>query len=160
MLPVTGDPPAVTIPIYRAPMRSRALELPPGTGAEYGLGHGVVAIDPGPGEKAARSMHRFATLPEGVFVWTRDRDGAYHLGRITGPIREANTASARRSGVRYVRPTDWLELSFSPDQVPAAVAATFARGGRNFQRTHDAEAERLTEELWHASRSAQASTHR
>jgi hypothetical protein len=27
-------------------------------------------------------------------------------------------------------------------------AATFARGGRNFQRTHDAAAERRTEELW------------
>ena len=34
------------------------------------------------------------------------------------------------------------------DEVPAAVAATFARGGRNLQRTHDAVAERLTAELW------------
>jgi hypothetical protein len=34
--------------------------------------------------------------------------------------------------------------------VPVAVAATFARGGRNFQRTHDAAAERRTVELWEA----------
>ena len=31
---------------------------------------------------------------------------------------------------------------------PPAVAATIARGGRNLQRTHDAEAERRTAELW------------
>jgi len=32
--------------------------------------------------------------------------------------------------------------------VPRAVTATFARRGRNFQRNHDEEAERLTAELW------------
>jgi len=40
--------------------------------------------------------------------------------------------------------TVWLDRPFGPDEVPVAVAATFARGGRNFQRTHDAAAERRT----------------
>lgn len=138
-------------PIFRAPMRSRRLELPPGTGAEYGLKHGLVGIDPGEGEKAARSVHRFATVPEGVFVWTRDRAGGYHLGQIIGDMREVDTAAARGAGIRYVRPTLWLERAYTEAEVPDAVAATFARGGRNFQRTHDADAERLTAELWGAA---------
>jgi hypothetical protein len=47
-----------------------------------------------------------------------------------------------------VRPAQWLERPFAADEVPAAVAKTFARGGRNLQRTHDADAERRTAELW------------
>jgi len=35
--------------------------------------------------------------------------------------------------------------------VPADVAATFARGGRNLQRTHGAAVERRTAELWAAA---------
>ena len=35
-----------------------------------------------------------------------------------------------------------------PDEIPAAVVATFARGGRNFQRIHDRGAERRSAELW------------
>ena len=138
----------MSIPIFRAPMRSRRIDLPPGTGAEYGLEHGVVGIDPGEGEKAARSVHRFATLPDGVFVWTRDRAGGYHLGQISGDMREVDSRAARRAGIRYVRPARWLGRAYTESEVPPPVAATFARGGRNFQRTHGAEAERLTAELW------------
>ena len=54
--------------IYRAPMRARDLDVPAGVGAEFGLASGVVGIGPGHGEKAARALHRFATLPTGVFV--------------------------------------------------------------------------------------------
>ena len=134
--------------IYRAPMRARDLDVPAGAGAEYGLAHGVVGIGPGHGDKSERMTHRFATLPEGVFVWTRDTGGAYYLGRIAGDMREERSAEARAVGIRYVRPTDWLERSFSEAEVPDAVAKTFARGGRNFQRTHDTNAERQTFELW------------
>src|SRR5690242_5553228 len=80
--------------IYRAPMRARDLDLPPGTGAEYGLSAGVVGIGPGRGEKAARALHRFAMLPNGVFVWTRDRTGNYRLGRIAGALREDRSPAA------------------------------------------------------------------
>jgi hypothetical protein len=133
-------------------MRARDLDVPAGAGAEYGLAHGVVGIGAGSDERSARRLRRFATLPEGVYVWTRDRDGGYHLGRITGPVRDDDSANARAVGMRHVRPTDWLERDFSEAEVPAAVAKTFARGGRNFQRTHDSEAERRTGELWNAER--------
>jgi hypothetical protein len=139
---------AHTACIYRAPMRARDLDVPAGAGAEYGLACGVVGIGPGRGEKAARGLHRFATLPKGVFVWTRDRGGDYHLGRIDGAMREDDSPAARGVGIVYVRNTTWLARGFTEAEVPPAVARTFARGGRNFQRTHDSEAERMTAEIW------------
>jgi len=135
-------------PIYRAPMRARDMDVPPGAGAEHGLDQGLVGIGPGRGDKAARMLHRFATLPEGVFVWTRDRAGRFHLGRVSGPLREDASTPARSVGLTHVRLTAWLDRAFSEDEVPDAVARTFARGGRNLQRTHDDDAERLTAELW------------
>jgi hypothetical protein len=138
-------------PIYRAPMRSRTLERPAGVGAEYGLEHGVVGIGPGEGAKAERMLRAFGELPDGTFVWTRDTDGLYHLGRIAGPLRE-DDAAAREVGLPYVRAADWLEQPFGPDDVPADVAATFARGGRNLQRTHSESAERRTARLWGSRR--------
>lgn len=134
--------------IYRAPMRARDLDVPPGAGAEYGLAHGVVGIGPGQGERARRMVDRFAAVPGGAFVWTRDRTGAYHLGRIDGPLREVRSREARAVGITHVRAVSWLPRALSEDQVPGAVVRTFGRGGRNFQRTHDAEAERDTAALW------------
>ena len=130
-------------PIFRAPMRARDLDLPPGAGADVGLAHDLVGI----GDVADRAVERFAALPDGTFVWTRSSDGLFHLGRIAGPYR-AGSAAAMSVGLRHVRRATWLDRPFREDEVPAAVAATFARGGRNLQRTHDAVAERLTAELW------------
>jgi hypothetical protein len=134
--------------IYRAPMRARDVDVPAGAGAEYGLASGVVGIGPGRGEKAKRALERFATAQAGVFVWTRDRAGDYHLGRIAGAVREDRSPAARAVGIVHVRDTTWLARAFQSADVPPAVAQTFARGGRNFQCTHDREAERMTAEIW------------
>lgn len=136
------------VSIYRAPMRARDLDIPPGVGAEHGIRHGVVGIGPGSGSKAARMLHRFATLADGVFVWTRDCGGDYHLGRMSGPMSADCSPGARAVGIVYVRPTQWLQRALEESDIPRGVAATFARGGRNFQRIHDEESERLTAELW------------
>jgi len=143
-----ASPPLSRTFVYRAPMRARDVGIAPGAGAEYGLARKVVGIGRGRGEKAARALHRFATLPEGVFVWTRDQAGRYHLGRIAGPLREDSSREARTVGITHVRPTRWLARAFTEGEVPVAVARTFARGGRNFQRMHDDDAERLSAELW------------
>jgi hypothetical protein len=129
-------------------MRARDLDVPAGEGAEYGVANGLVGIGPGQGDKAARMLHAFATLPEGVFVWTRDRAGGYRLGRITGPLREDGSAGARATGMGHVRPARWLDRVFSESEVPEAVARTFARGGRNLQRIRDVDAQRRTAGLW------------
>jgi hypothetical protein len=133
-------------PIYRAPMRARDVDVPAGAGAEHGLAHDLVGI----GDGSDRAVQRLRALPEGTLVWTRSTDGMYWLGRIAGPLRRDDSAAARDVGLRWVRPAQWLERPFGEDDVPAAVAATFARGGRNLQRTHDDAAERATTSLWDA----------
>ena len=153
-------------PIYRAPMRARDRDAPHGAGAAFGLERGLVglgdALDPPPatldeaieaarathGAKAARMLERFADLPDGTFVWTEGPGGHYHLGRISGPWRYDDSAAARAVGIHHVRPARWLDHAIGDREVPAAVAYTFSRGGRNFQRTHDEEAERQTAALW------------
>jgi hypothetical protein len=155
-------------PIYRAPMRSRDLDVSPWAGAAFGVGSGVVgigeALDPAPasleeaievmhatrGEKPGRMLERFARLPEGTYVWTRTGEDAYRLGRIAGPWRYEDSDAARRVGIHHLRPARWAARAFDGRTVPAAVRATFERGGRNLQRTHDHEAEQLTAELWEA----------
>jgi hypothetical protein len=136
-------------PVFRAPMRARAHDGPPGVGAEHGLARGVVGI----GDTDEARIGRFGAVAEGVFVWTRDTDGMYWLGRIAGPLRAADAAARDAAGLTHVRAADWLDRPFGEDTVPAAIAATFARGGRNFQRTHGNAVERRTAELWAASSS-------
>ena len=84
-------------PPTQAPTRSRRGRAA-GAGAEYGLAHCWVGIGAGADERYARRLHRFAELPEGVFVWTRDRAGGYRLGRITGPVRDDHSVAAQAVG--------------------------------------------------------------
>ncbi|MDA0179627.1 hypothetical protein OJ997_04910 [Solirubrobacter phytolaccae] len=151
------------VDVFRAPMRARDRELPPGAGAAFGLAHGVVGIGDAlaavpasldeavaqQGGKAGRMLERFASLDDGVFVWTRDADGWFHLGRVCGPWRYDDGAAARAVGIHHVRPAEWLDEPVAPDAVPAAVADTFARGGRNLQRIRGVEERTL--ELWDAA---------
>jgi hypothetical protein len=147
-------------------MRSRTHDAPPGAGADFGIATGVVgigepvearpstlaeavlAVMQAHGAKAGRMLHHFAGLPDGAFVWTRQCDGTYRVGRITGPWRYEDSRGARAVGIHHVRPVVWLPQRFGERDVPAAVAGTFARGGRNFQRIHDRDAERQTLEVW------------
>ena len=137
-------------PIYRAPMRPRDRDAPQGAGAEFGLEHSLVGIGDVRGAKGERMLRRFADLPDGSLVWTRASDGSYRLGRIAGACRHDDSPAARAVGIHNVRPATWLDRPFGDDEVPTAVIDTFARGGRNFQRTHDELAERETAELWDA----------
>ncbi len=85
---------------------------------------------------------------DGSFVWTRDVDGLYRLGRIDGPYRYDSSAAALAVDLVHVRPCTWLAEAMTEAGVPAAVIATFARGGRNFQQTHDEAAELQTARIW------------
>ncbi len=152
--------------VYRAPMRARTLDLPAGAGAAHGVTHGLVgtgdalptvpssleqAVDLAArehGEKAGRMLARFAELPDGTFVWTRLADDTYRLGRITGPWRYDDSGAARAVGIHHVRDAEWLDRPIGDDVVPAAVAATFARGGRNVQQIHGEGLADATTALW------------
>jgi len=108
----------------------------------------VAAVAASHGAKAARMLDRFAALDDGTLVWSRSTAGSYWLGRIAGPWSYDGSAAARAVGIPHVRPASWLERPFGADEVPTAVAAAFARGGRNLQRINDERAERQSAELW------------
>lgn len=149
-------------------MRSRIVQACPGAGADYAIARGVVgigeavenrpasvaeavlAVAEAHGERAGRLLARFAALPDGSLVWTRQQDGAFRLGRISGAWRYDDSPAAHEVGIHHVRPTIWSPRRFVDRDVPAAVAHTFARGGRNLQRTHDREAERQSVDYWSA----------
>ncbi len=157
---------ADVVPVYRAPLRSRRDDVPAGAGVRRALAEGVCgiggAVDPPPADleeavlalagthdqRTARRLRRFAAIPVGAFVWTRGPEGDYWLGRLTGPWRYDASAAARRADLVHVRDCDWRAEPVPERAVPAATVATFARGGRNLQQTHDADVAAQTLSVW------------
>ncbi|KQU55519.1 hypothetical protein ASG84_22250 [Rhodococcus sp. Leaf278] len=124
--------------VYRAPMPDgieRALT--------YGL-CGMAADD----ERSLRRVERFEQIPDGSFAWTRTVRGEYFLGRISGPLREDRSADAVASNLIFVRACVWTTEPVPESEVPAATLRTFARGGRNFQQTHDPRVAAESASVW------------
>jgi hypothetical protein len=111
-------------------------------------GFGRPAREPGELDRLARRVARFAEVDDGSFVWTRDPDGLYWLGRIAGAYRHDSDDNAVAVDLVHVRPCDWLAEPLLEPRVPAAVVATFRRGGRNFQQTHDPFVSQQTQRIW------------
>ncbi|MGE2714241.1 GAF domain-containing protein [Mycolicibacterium litorale] len=125
--------------VYRAPMRSRDDGVDVGQtvarARRLGVcGFGERGVD---GERLTRRIARFVDIPDGALAWTRDPDGLFWLGRIEGPYRRDTSSAAKAVDLVHVRPCHWLPDPFLEPEVPAAVLATYRRGGRNFQQTHD-----------------------
>lgn len=155
-------------PVFRAPMRSRCADVDPGLAVERALTLGVVGVGGrlprlprdlrdalGLTEEAhdlrvARRLERFAAVPGGAFVWTRDGEGLFHLGRVAGEWRYDDDPAALEADLVNVRDCTWLTQPVAPAEVPAAVLHTFARGGRNFQQTHDPDVGTQSHEVWSA----------
>lgn len=135
--------------VYRAPMRSRSDDFDAAAAVERALASGLVGFgEAGADERLQRRVDRFADVEDGAFVWTRDADGLYWLGRVDGPYfydRDGATVD-----LVHVRPCRWLARPLPEPAVPAAVVATFARGGRNFQQTHDRDVGAQTQRAWDA----------
>lgn len=87
-------------------------------------------------------------VPAGAGAEYGLRTGVVGIGPGRGDVREDHSPAALAVGIAHVRDTAWLPRAFTETEVPRAVAQTFARGGRNFQRTHDCGAERMTAEIW------------
>jgi hypothetical protein len=85
-------------------------------------------------ERSARRLERFAAMAEGSEVWTRDADGLFHRGAVTGSWSYDTAAEAHDADLVHVRPCTWDEVALEEHRIPAAVSVTFRRGGRNFQR--------------------------
>lgn len=134
------------MPVYRAPMRSRRDDIDHAAAVRWALAHGIVGVGEATDERAERRLERFIAAPVGAFVWTRDPDGAAHLGRITGPWRLDDRGT--HVDLVNVRECDWAAEPVDASLVPDAVRQTFARGGRNFQQTHPGDVEAQTSAVW------------
>ncbi len=99
-------------------------------------------------ERSLQRVDRFEQVPDGSFVWTRTEDGGYFLGRLYGPLREDHSADAVAADLIYVRECRWTVDPVPEHEVPAATLQTFARGGRNFQQTHDPDVGRQSAVVW------------
>lgn len=133
--------------VYRAPMRSRSDDVDPQLAVERALSLGLCGFgDRGHGSQLARRAERFAEVPDGSFVWTRDSDGLYWLGRIDGPYFYDDGGAD--VDLVHVRPCRWQDAPVIESVCPAAVVATFGRGGRNFQQIHDDGVGEQTLRLW------------
>jgi hypothetical protein len=138
-------------------MRSRSDTVDPWTTLErarrIGLcGFGQLVCEPGELDRLAHRVARFADVADGSFVWTRDPDGLFWLGRLTGPYFYDDDDNAAAVDLVHVRSCDWRAEPLLEPEVPAAVVATFRRGGRNFQQIHDPLVSEETQSLWEATR--------
>lgn len=151
---------------FRAPMRSRNDDVPDGAAVERALSEGlcglggILASQPRSlgeataglaahhDERMARRLERFAAVPDGAFVWTRDVDGLFWLGRLEGPWRYDGSAVAARVDLVHVRRCSWLDHPVSEEDVPRRVRVAFVRGGRNWQEIHDRAAAEASARLW------------
>ncbi|MGV9192755.1 GAF domain-containing protein [Microbacterium sp. MC2] len=160
--------PTATPAAFRAPMRSRDDAVPAGGAVERALTDGlcglggrldtppanldaaVRAVDANYGERAARRLERFAAAPDGAFVWTRDVDGVFWLGRLAGTWRYDADPAAVAVDLVHVRPCRWLPTPVDDAEVPSEVQASFARGGRNWQTIRAPGAAAATAAVWAA----------
>ena len=146
---------SLMVAVYRAPMRSRndAVESQATIDRARRLGacgFGQLVSRSGEQERLARRVARFAELDEGSFVWTRDTDGWFWLGRISGPYVYDAGKTAAAVDLVHIRPCEWLSTPTLEQDVPGAVVATFRRGGRNFQQIHYPSIGDETQRIWDA----------
>lgn len=153
-------------PVYRAPMRSRRDDVDPWAGVRRALTLGVcgvggrlraapttlaeavAAVAVEHDDRGAARVERFAGAPVGAWVWTREAEGVFRLGRLEGPWGYDGTTEAIDVDLVHVRPCTWASDRYAEHEVPAAVALAFRRGGRNFQRTHHPDVSAESERLW------------
>ncbi|WP_222847651.1 GAF domain-containing protein [Nocardioides dongxiaopingii] len=141
----------MTTHVYRAPMRSRVVPDDGRRAVGRALALGVVGVggrlDAEPAdlaaavaavatrhdERTAARLERFAAVPDGAEAWTRDADGVFHRGVLTGGWRHDPDPLAWELDLTHVRPCRWDAAA-----PPPAVVEAFARGGLNFQRVRRA----------------------
>jgi hypothetical protein len=136
----------VVSPVYRAPMRSRRDDVDPAGAVDRALTLGAVGMGEASDDRAERRLERLVAAPAGSFVWTRHPDGRTFIGRITGPWRRDDGGA--ELDLVNLRDCEWIAEPVDPALIPAAVAQTFARGGRNFQQIHPAGIEADTADVW------------
>jgi hypothetical protein len=131
-------------------MHSRRDDVDPRLAVERALRLGLCGMGEAADERAERRLERFASAQDGTFAWTRSTEG-FHLGRLTGPVRNDRSADAITADLVHVRPCEWLGQPVDAALVPEQVTHAFSRGGRNLQRIGLPGAGEATEDVWRLS---------
>lgn len=123
-----------------------------GSAAEWAIAAGVVGLDGAVrstadhiddtlamvdlelDERTARRIRRFLLAPSGSLVWTQDRSGGLHLGRLGSGQRYSRDSAMLRLGLLHQRDCEWAAGPVPVALVPSPVIETFERGGRNWQQ--------------------------
>ena len=143
--------------VFRAPLRSRLDSVDPRLATERAFRLGVCGLGGRLSVARARmttrwrglprsttsgplaGLERFMVVPDGSVVSTGTRTACSARG--CSPGRGATTPTRRRSPLisSTFGDCDWAVDPLPEHRVPPAVAATYRRGGRNFQRIRAAE---------------------
>lgn len=91
------------------------------------------------GKRAANTLRRFATeVQPGDFIWTRDTDGNYRLGRFRDSpweyLSPDDNPEAKAVDLQQQRKVEWLPHAFPSSEVPGAVIRSFVGRSSSFQR--------------------------
>lgn len=101
------------------------------------------------GSQAASTVRLFGEeAAVGDFVWTRDLEGRFRLGQITGGYRYENSAKAQAVDTHQVRKADWAAQPLGDHEVPAAIVRAFTGPATSFSRIRDPGARLYSAWLW------------
>lgn len=167
------DPPVELPIIWRTKLRSKKDGVDHATQVAYcldgervGIGWGIEHLpsgsslsavldairsetSPGWGKVAAWTVRRFGEdAAIGDFVWTRDLQGRFRLGRISGEYVYENSARAKETDTHQVRAADWAHQPLSDLEVPGAIIRAFSGTSTSFSRMWNEGARMYTAWLW------------
>ncbi len=102
----------------------------------------------GPGQKGWRTaMNAFHFyMKEGDLIWTRNADGIYHLGQITGDWKYETSHKHLEADLVNIRPCIWFKVG-TIDKVPGKVVASF-RASAAVQQVHDKMVNKYSQALY------------
>jgi hypothetical protein len=135
-------------------------------GGRVGIGWGIEALpdgasldevtaairakdEPGWGSQAASTVRLFGEeAAVGDFVWTRDLEGRFRLGRISGRYRYENSVAAKELDTHQVRAAEWAPTPLGDLEVPGAVIRAFSGTSTSFSHIWNPGARTYTAWLW------------
>ena len=101
----------------------------------------AVSVDTTPrwGRSAASQIRAFGEeVSPGDFIWSRDVEGKYLLGKFAadGGWEFQTGARNHRLDLHQLRPVSWARRRLEPDEAPGSVVRSFSGYTRAFQRIH------------------------